>query len=52
MMRLGVVVLLSTALWAPGFAQLPKPPLKPLDVFDLQWASDPRSEERRVGKEC
>ena len=42
MMRLGVVVLLSTALWAPGFAQLPKPPLKPLDVFDLQWASDPQ----------
>jgi dipeptidyl aminopeptidase/acylaminoacyl peptidase len=41
-LRLGVVVLLSTALWAPGFAQSPKPPLKPLDVFDLQWASDPQ----------
>jgi dipeptidyl aminopeptidase/acylaminoacyl peptidase len=37
-----VVVFLSTALWAPSFAQLPKPPLKPLDVFDLQWASDPQ----------
>src|SRR5579863_9507745 len=42
MMRLGLVVLLSTALWAPSFAQPPKPPLKPLDVFDLQWASDPQ----------
>src|SRR5271168_636016 len=26
---------------APGFAQSPKPALKPLDVFDLQWAADP-----------
>jgi dipeptidyl aminopeptidase/acylaminoacyl peptidase len=41
-LRLGVVVFLSTALWAPSFAQSPKPPLKPLDVFDLQWASDPQ----------
>jgi dipeptidyl aminopeptidase/acylaminoacyl peptidase len=41
-LRLGVVLFLSTALWAPSFAQSPKPPLKPLDVFDLQWASDPQ----------
>jgi dipeptidyl aminopeptidase/acylaminoacyl peptidase len=26
---------------APGFAQTPKPALKPLDVFDLQWVADP-----------
>src|SRR6202453_4915571 len=26
---------------APGFAQSVKPALKPLDVFDLQWVSDP-----------
>src|ERR1700675_913179 len=29
-------------LMAPGFAQTPKPPLKPLDVFDLQWVADPQ----------
>jgi acylaminoacyl-peptidase len=27
---------------APSFAQNPAPPLQPLDVFDLQWASDPQ----------
>src|ERR1700723_4641830 len=27
---------------APGIAQTVKPALKPLDVFDLQWASDPQ----------
>jgi acylaminoacyl-peptidase len=26
----------------PAFAQSQKPPLKPLDVFDLQWAADPQ----------
>jgi hypothetical protein len=26
---------------APGIAQTVKPALKPLDVFDLQWVSDP-----------
>src|ERR1700684_797564 len=41
-LRLGVGVFVSTALWAPSFAQPPNPPLKPLDVFDLQWASDPQ----------
>ncbi|MHB8476928.1 MAG: prolyl oligopeptidase family serine peptidase [Steroidobacteraceae bacterium] len=42
LLRLGMVAFLSAALWAPSFAQSPKPPLKPLDVFDLQWASDPQ----------
>lgn len=32
---------LALALAAPGYAQLSKPALKPLDVFDLQWAADP-----------
>jgi len=41
-LRLGVVALLSTALWTTSFAEPTKPPLKPLDVFDLQWASDPQ----------
>src|ERR1700719_3451512 len=27
---------------APGLAQTQKPAFKPLDVFDLQWASDPQ----------
>ena len=29
-------------LCAPGFAQTSKPDLKPLDVFELQWVSDPQ----------
>jgi dipeptidyl aminopeptidase/acylaminoacyl peptidase len=33
---------LLLALAAQGFAQTPKPPLKPLDVFDLQWVADPQ----------
>jgi dipeptidyl aminopeptidase/acylaminoacyl peptidase len=33
--------LLATAA-APSFAQTPKPALKPLDVFDLQWVADPQ----------
>ncbi len=41
-LRLGVAAILSAALWAPSFAEPPKPPLRPLDVFDLQWASDPQ----------
>ncbi len=40
--RAGIAVVLSTALLAPGFAQTSKPGLKPLDVFDLQWVSDPQ----------
>jgi hypothetical protein len=39
--RIGVAALLLIALPAPGFAQTAKPALKPLDVFDLQWVSDP-----------
>jgi dipeptidyl aminopeptidase/acylaminoacyl peptidase len=30
------------ALLAPGLALAMKPPLQPLDVFDLQWVSDPQ----------
>src|SRR3984885_9856600 len=33
--------LLSFALSAPALAQTVKPPLNPLDVFDLQWVGDP-----------
>jgi acylaminoacyl-peptidase len=29
-------------LLTPGFAQTAKPEFKPLDVFDLQWVSDPQ----------
>ena len=36
---LGLVLI---ALFTPGFADTPKPALKPLDVFDLQWVSDPQ----------
>src|SRR5271169_1683256 len=32
----------ALCLMAPGFAQTPKPALMPLDVFDLQWVSDPQ----------
>jgi dipeptidyl aminopeptidase/acylaminoacyl peptidase len=41
-LRLSAGLILAAALWAPSFAQSAKPPLKPLDVFDLQWASDPQ----------
>ena len=40
--RIGVAALLLIALPAPSFAQTAKPALKPLDVFDLQWVSDPQ----------
>ncbi|HEV7612017.1 MAG TPA: S9 family peptidase [Steroidobacteraceae bacterium] len=40
--RMGSAVLLSTTLLATGFAQTSKPDFKPLDVFDLQWVSDPQ----------
>jgi dipeptidyl aminopeptidase/acylaminoacyl peptidase len=39
--RAGAAALLLFALSAPGLAQTAKPPLKPLDVFDLQWVGDP-----------
>jgi dipeptidyl aminopeptidase/acylaminoacyl peptidase len=40
---IGAALLLAFA-GAPGFAQTqtPKPVLKPLDVFDLQWVADPQ----------
>ena len=40
--RAGIAVVLLTALLATSFAQTSKPGLKPLDVFDLQWVSDPQ----------
>jgi dipeptidyl aminopeptidase/acylaminoacyl peptidase len=36
-----IAVLFLFALPALGLAQTVKPPLKPLDVFDLQWVADP-----------
>jgi dipeptidyl aminopeptidase/acylaminoacyl peptidase len=36
---LGLVLI---ALFTPSFADTTKPALKPLDVFDLQWVSDPQ----------
>src|SRR5579863_8647581 len=39
--RAAAAALLLLALSAPGPAQTVKPPLKPLDVFDLQWVADP-----------
>src|SRR5271170_7073437 len=36
-----VAALFLFGLQAPGFAQSVKPPLKALDVFDLQWVGDP-----------
>src|SRR5277367_6500413 len=38
----GIALLLLSALIAPCLAQGTKPPLKPLDVFDLQWVADPQ----------
>src|SRR5271170_4726211 len=39
--RAAAAALLLFALSAPVPAQTVKPPLKPLDVFDLQWVGDP-----------
>src|SRR4030081_116301 len=39
---IGVGALFLGTLPASGVAQTAKPALKPLDVFDLQWASDPQ----------
>jgi hypothetical protein len=40
--RLAGAALLLITLIPPSFAQTAKPALKPLDVFDLQWVSDPQ----------
>jgi dipeptidyl aminopeptidase/acylaminoacyl peptidase len=40
--RAGLSVMLLLALPAPSLAQNAKAALKPLDVFDLQWVSDPQ----------
>ncbi|MGC2031219.1 MAG: hypothetical protein WA642_14470 [Steroidobacteraceae bacterium] len=37
-LRRGVVVFVSTVLWAPSFAQPPKPPLKPLHLLSIVCA--------------
>jgi acylaminoacyl-peptidase len=40
--KLSAAALLALAAVAHlGYAQTPKPALKPMDVFDLQWAADP-----------
>src|ERR1700738_1632709 len=39
---IGAAGLLFFTLPAPGVAQTANPAFKPLDVFDLQWASDPQ----------
>jgi acylaminoacyl-peptidase len=39
---IGAAAVFLLTLPAPGAAQTPKPALKALDVFDLQWASDPQ----------
>jgi dipeptidyl aminopeptidase/acylaminoacyl peptidase len=41
-LQIGAAVLSLFALLAPSIAQTPKPVLQPLDVFDLQWVSDPQ----------
>jgi dipeptidyl aminopeptidase/acylaminoacyl peptidase len=41
-LRLGAFSLCLFTLIAPSFARAEKPVLKPLDVFDLQWVSDPQ----------
>src|SRR5258708_15898767 len=38
----GAGVLAALSLAAPGYAQRAKPAFKPLDVFDVQWATDPQ----------
>ena len=40
--RIGAAALLLFMLPAVSFTQTVKPVLKPLDVFDLQWVSDPQ----------
>src|ERR1700727_819154 len=39
--RFSAAALLALSFASPGFAQAAKPAFKPMDVFDLQWASDP-----------
>src|SRR6202044_888698 len=39
---IGAAVLSLFTLLAPSIAQTAKPILQPLDVFDLQWVSDPQ----------
>jgi dipeptidyl aminopeptidase/acylaminoacyl peptidase len=41
-LRMGWAVLLLFTLMTPSFAQSAKPDFKSLDVFDLQWVSDPQ----------
>jgi dipeptidyl aminopeptidase/acylaminoacyl peptidase len=41
-LRIGAALLSLFALFAPSIAQTAKPVLQPLDVFDLQWVSDPQ----------
>ena len=41
-LRTGAAALLLFTLLAPSLAQTPKPALRPMDVFDLQWVSDPQ----------
>jgi dipeptidyl aminopeptidase/acylaminoacyl peptidase len=42
LLRGGAAMVVMALLLTPGFAQNAKPPLQPLDVFDLQWVSDPQ----------
>jgi dipeptidyl aminopeptidase/acylaminoacyl peptidase len=41
-LKLSMALIATFALAAPGFAEIPKPAFKPMDVFDLQWAADPQ----------
>src|ERR1700704_1341434 len=40
--RFSMAAVLILGFSAQALADLPKPAFKPLDVFDLQWASDPQ----------
>src|SRR3984885_6490703 len=42
LMGIAVLLLTATAVGAPVDAPVTKPNLKPIDVFDLQWVSDPQ----------
>ena len=42
MQRFHAAVAAACCIVAPSFAVTPKPVLKPLDVFDLQWVADPQ----------
>ena len=42
MRQICAATILVLSVSAPGLAQSQKPALKPLDVFDLQWAADPQ----------